>query len=103
MEKEVTAAQSYLDCWAPIGSGFDEVAPEQILRLKGKVYNRPLYQDGSMIHTPTIVAIDSQSCVVMSSGARYELGYIDPAYAAKHKDAVERIQKIIRQKFANVE
>lgn len=93
--EEVITEIPRLENWAPIGLSFALVNPESALRVRGRVYGRPLYRDGDMIHSSTIAGINSEGHLVTTTGVCYELGELDPDYAASYPNALSRLLKKI--------
>jgi hypothetical protein len=73
---------------------FNPYAPpeEQVLRIQGKVYNNPKFEDGEVIVTSPIVFVDKERQVIVTkSGSEYELGEAHPDYEKAFPQARERI------------
>lgn len=79
-------ALAFIGVW----DGF--TAPElRPVGLSGTVFNDPRRADGTPITTSQITSVDDD-VVTTASGRRYQLGEVDPAYAAAYPDAKARLQ-----------
>jgi hypothetical protein len=70
-------------------------APEvPVMCLHGKVYGRPIFEDGDEVTTTRIKKIKVEGpdiTVITRSGTEYRLGVVDPDYEAAYPDARARV------------
>lgn len=79
--------------WSLIGTGFDPVGPDApLIRLRGKVYCRPMYRNGDVIHTPEVEKFwMAAQPMVRINGLVYTLGPIDSACEAKYSNVLNKL------------
>jgi hypothetical protein len=79
--------------WSLIGTGFDPVSPDApLIRMRGKVYCRPMYRNGDVIHTPEVEKVwMAAQPMVRINGLVYVLGAIDAEYEARHSNVLNKL------------
>ncbi len=66
------------------------LAPECSISLHGVIFDHPYIEDGNVITTSNIVAVED-GLVITRSGSKYNLGDPHPDYEARYPNAKERI------------